>query len=216
MDIFEDDIKKLNSQRSLPGWNFCNFFLTKELKALSLIKLGLFAESLVCYDELEALFYESSANHLNLIENGNPECSINFKCVLPQDSLMLGSDLFLIDVIPYRQMIYENSISVYEFGIYLFSKQASLLLRMEQYFEFLVRAKRFICNFVALQLMASEIRKAWIFDAIISTLRQISPFVDKFNFKNNFVSDLLLLADIQVDNTVSINHYLFSFLYYYF
>ncbi|OJJ49867.1 hypothetical protein ASPZODRAFT_128418 [Penicilliopsis zonata CBS 506.65] len=49
---YEEDIKEKDSQRSLPGWNFCTFFILKEGLARGFENVGLFEDALAGYDEL--------------------------------------------------------------------------------------------------------------------------------------------------------------------
>ncbi|PGH04895.1 hypothetical protein AJ80_08444 [Polytolypa hystricis UAMH7299] len=49
---YEEDIREKDSQRSLPGWNFCTFFILKEGLARGFEHVGLFEDALVGYDEL--------------------------------------------------------------------------------------------------------------------------------------------------------------------
>lgn len=49
---YEEDIREKDAQRSLPGWNFCTFFLLKEGLARGYESVGLIGDSLVEYDEL--------------------------------------------------------------------------------------------------------------------------------------------------------------------
>ena len=49
---YEEDIKEKDSQRSLPGWNFCTFFILKEGLSLGFENVGLYEDALVGYDEL--------------------------------------------------------------------------------------------------------------------------------------------------------------------
>ncbi|EPE04151.1 tmem1 family [Ophiostoma piceae UAMH 11346] len=49
---YEDDIREKDVQRSLPGWNFCTFFILKEGLARGFESVGLVEDSLVGYDEL--------------------------------------------------------------------------------------------------------------------------------------------------------------------
>lgn len=49
---YEEDIREKDSQRSLPGWNFCTFFILKEGLALGFENVGLYEDSLIGYDEL--------------------------------------------------------------------------------------------------------------------------------------------------------------------
>ena len=49
---FEADIKDREAQRSLPGWNFCTFFLLKEGLAQAFENIGLWKDAQALYDEL--------------------------------------------------------------------------------------------------------------------------------------------------------------------
>lgn len=49
---YEEDVKERDSQRMLPGWNFCTFFVLKEGLARAFESVGLVDDSLVLYDEL--------------------------------------------------------------------------------------------------------------------------------------------------------------------
>ncbi|KAI1261818.1 cis-golgi transport protein particle complex subunit [Xylariaceae sp. FL1019] len=49
---YEEDIKEKDAQRTLPGWNFCTFFILKEGLALGFESVGLVEDALVGYDEL--------------------------------------------------------------------------------------------------------------------------------------------------------------------
>lgn len=49
---YEEDIREKDAQRSLPGWNFCTFFVLKEGLARGFESVGLVEDGLVGYDEL--------------------------------------------------------------------------------------------------------------------------------------------------------------------
>jgi hypothetical protein len=49
---YEEDIREKDGQRSLPGWNFCTFFVLKEGLARGFESVGLVEDALVEYDEL--------------------------------------------------------------------------------------------------------------------------------------------------------------------
>lgn len=50
--LYEEDIREKDAQRSLPGWNFCTFFILKEGLARGFESVGLVEDALVGYDEL--------------------------------------------------------------------------------------------------------------------------------------------------------------------
>ncbi|KAH8602782.1 TMEM1 family protein-like protein [Bisporella sp. PMI_857] len=49
---YEEDIRERDAQRTLPGWNFCTFFVLKEGLARGFESVGLVEDALVGYDEL--------------------------------------------------------------------------------------------------------------------------------------------------------------------
>lgn len=49
---YEEDIREKDAQRTLPGWNFCTFFMLKEGLARGFESVGLVEDALVGYDEL--------------------------------------------------------------------------------------------------------------------------------------------------------------------
>lgn len=55
---YEEDIRKMDAQRNLPGWNYCTFFILKEGLALSFEHMLLLEDALIQYDELEASFFQ--------------------------------------------------------------------------------------------------------------------------------------------------------------
>jgi hypothetical protein len=58
-----DDARRLDSQRLLPGWNYCQYFLMKEACAYAYELIGLYDLALVIYDELEAHFFQSMSGN---------------------------------------------------------------------------------------------------------------------------------------------------------
>lgn len=55
---FEEDIRRLDSQRQMPGWNYCTFFILKEGLTHAYEMMNLHEEALRQYDELEASFFQ--------------------------------------------------------------------------------------------------------------------------------------------------------------
>jgi hypothetical protein len=158
---YEEDIKEKDAQRSLPGWNFCTFFILKEGLAGGFESVGLVEDALVGYDELsvglDAIIEEqtvagSAAAHggvlltytedlrrlaqraLTQISAGNMAFD-DEESVDLQSSENLAADLFKDIPIsstkkPYRDLILENKVSVFDFRCYIFARQISLLLRL--------------------------------------------------------------------------------------
>ena len=173
---YEEDIKEKDSQRNLPGWNFCTFFILKEGLARGFENVGLFEDALVGYDQLSVGL--DAAIREQLLENGGEqaagallEYSKDWKEIARRAYAAVSARLqnkgggggdggerenrlqinqndrededegdgipqlepddfpFNANKKPYRDMILSNDISIFDFRIYVFSRQLTLLLR---------------------------------------------------------------------------------------
>ncbi|PHH66744.1 hypothetical protein CDD81_5876 [Ophiocordyceps australis] len=154
---YEEDIREKDGQRSLPGWNFCTFFILKEGLARGFESVGLIEDALVIYDQLgvglESVIQEQALT-------GSPEShggamlthTAELKAAVGRAMEALATDQGyseaedlqsggpapdrLDDVVisptnkAYRDMILENKVSVFDFCCYIFARQISLLLRL--------------------------------------------------------------------------------------
>ncbi|KUJ22443.1 TMEM1 family protein-like protein [Mollisia scopiformis] len=72
---YEEDIREKDAQRSLPGWNFCTFFVLKEGLARGFENVGLVEDALVGYDELavglDAIIREQSSTGSSVARGGS-------------------------------------------------------------------------------------------------------------------------------------------------
>lgn len=66
---YEENIREKDSQRSLPGWNFCTFFVLKEGLARGFESVGLIEDALVGYDEL-SIGLDTIVRHQAAAESG--------------------------------------------------------------------------------------------------------------------------------------------------
>ena len=62
LNKFEETVRNQREKRNEPNWNFCQYFLLQEELAFVYQSLGLFDESLIQYDELDALFTQFVLN----------------------------------------------------------------------------------------------------------------------------------------------------------
>lgn len=137
---YEEEVRKIDSQRQLPGWNFCTFFIQKEGLAHSFEAMNLLTDALVQYDELEASY--SLGGMTGMMGGSNS---------IPWFSRLGGTEqgdesLSILDSTKkeYRNLIVGNDISIFDFRIYLFSRQVALLTRMGRTEEVARRARPFI------------------------------------------------------------------------
>ncbi|KAJ5950381.1 TRAPP II complex TRAPPC10 [Penicillium vulpinum] len=148
---YEEDIKEKDSQRSLPGWNFCTFFILKEGLARGFENVGLFEDALAGYDELavglDAAIRDQldgsgdqhggalSVTSKNWTEMAKKALEIGADSDSNDDDAALFSELqpddfpFNANKMSYREMILASDISIFDFRTYIFSRQLTLLLR---------------------------------------------------------------------------------------
>lgn len=158
---YEEDIKEKDAQRSLPGWNFCTFFILKEGLARGFESVGLVEDALVGYDELSAgldaivqdhtvagsaaahggVFLTYTEDLRRLAQKALTQISAGNMAFEDEEAVDLQSsengagDMFKDIPIsstkkPYRDLILENKVSVFDFRCYIFARQIALLLRL--------------------------------------------------------------------------------------
>ena len=145
---YEEDIKEKGSQRNLPGWNFCTFFVLKEGLARGFENVGLVEDALIGYDELAVelqmairdqkekassgqpagLFREHTQELLVLAESAFQSSQESSRS--EQSTKKLTFSVVDSDRKHYRELILANNISAFDFQSYVFSRQFSLLSRM--------------------------------------------------------------------------------------
>ncbi|KAI5367908.1 hypothetical protein Slin15195_G030420 [Septoria linicola] len=142
---YEIDIADQEERRSLPGWNFCTFFIHKEGLAIALESIGLVEDALAIYDELslglEVVLREmasgqakgtatSFADHTNDIQPrifGPPESTPSG---VSNGLVNEKHDAQLLFTKDYRDQILRSNISVFDFMCYIFHRQKALILRL--------------------------------------------------------------------------------------
>lgn len=155
---YEADIRERDSQRNLPGWNFCTFFILKEGLARGFESVGLLEDALVGYDELavgldvivreeavqeddgqSATFLPFSKDLKSKIRNviegprksGSAPAGGEEWSATDDAFLQLDESMYPLDQRkkPYRELILSNDISVFDLRMYIFTRQEELLLR---------------------------------------------------------------------------------------
>ena len=161
---YEEDIQKMSDQRRESGWNFCTFFLLRESLAATYNVLSLPREALAQFDEIEKLVFDVAADRSTTHFNG-------------QGGYAAGDDtISVIDpqAKAYHTMIMQNSISLFDFRVYLFASQCQVLTSLGLYHDILCRASAFVSS----QMRILEDRRAarpglaesWAFNAIDSVM----------------------------------------------
>jgi hypothetical protein len=140
---YEEDIRKNESQRSFPGWNFNTFFMLKEGLARGFESVGLVEDALLGYDELsvglDTVIRDQARDDTQggVILSHSEDLFEKASHILQQPQADGGVARSLHDEQPisahkkdYRDLILNNNISVFDFRSYVFARQMSLLLRL--------------------------------------------------------------------------------------
>jgi hypothetical protein len=140
---YEEDIRKNESQRSFPGWNFNTFFMLKEGLARGFESVGLVEDALLGYDELsvglDTVIRDQAKDDTQggAILGHSEDLYEKASSLLQQPKGDSDADNALHDERPisahkkdYRAAILGNNISVFDFRSYVFARQMSLLLRL--------------------------------------------------------------------------------------
>ncbi|KAK5236740.1 hypothetical protein LTR47_001918 [Exophiala xenobiotica] len=156
---YESDIRERDSQRNLPGWNFCTFFVLKEGLAKGFESVGLLEDALAVYDELSlgldslvkeeaqrgdhddngallGFSKESKALLRAALESERPPLAHNNLETDFDLARMLSVDRedfpFDVDKKDYQNLILRNEVSALDLRTYLFTREMEILLRQGQ------------------------------------------------------------------------------------
>lgn len=116
VDLYQNEVNKLETEKHVLGWNFGKFFIMKEGLALAFERMNLFEDALLLYDELEEAFTQIQQSKAITFFS-----DIGFE-KLPEPLLSLQNNTTM------RHSILSNTVSLFDFQSYLFSRQAYLLL----------------------------------------------------------------------------------------
>ncbi|KAH8716891.1 hypothetical protein GQ44DRAFT_713193 [Phaeosphaeriaceae sp. PMI808] len=144
---YEEDIRKNDAQRSFPGWNFNTFFILKEGLARGFESVGLVEDALLGYDELsvglDTVLQDQAKDETQggVILSYSEDLYTKASEISQHAQEAMGdqnkSEVPLHDRQPinaqkkdYRGLILANDISIFDFRLYIFARQMSLLLRL--------------------------------------------------------------------------------------
>ncbi|KAF8934989.1 hypothetical protein BGZ58_005309 [Dissophora ornata] len=169
---FEEDIRRLDSQRQMPGWNYCTFFILKEGLTNAYEMLNLHEEALRQYDELEASFFQ-------ILRDNALTWYGKFGGMHEGDD---DANLLDLNRKPYRDLIMQNTISVFDFRTYLFGRQCNLLFRLRRPVEICRRALIFISSFSRtvrehVLNLTENFLESWIYSACMSIVNECDETV---------------------------------------
>ncbi|GAB1598898.1 trafficking protein particle complex subunit 10-like [Argonauta hians] len=139
---YEENMRSLRERRNEQNWSFSEYFLVQEELAFMFEMLGVYDDSLLQYDELDALFTQFLLNHAAgetvdwltpFIEPCTKWAGISLSKALNWDK---------------RDLIKMNKASLLEFRNYLFSRQCALLSLLNRPWEISERAVAYLHNTV--------------------------------------------------------------------
>ncbi|GAA5902878.1 transport protein particle complex II subunit TRS130 [Sporobolomyces salmoneus] len=195
--LYEENVRKADSQRQLEGWHFLPFFLQKESLAESFEAMTLYEEALIQYDELEASFFQNLKEHrISWINNvGGLETGDD------------ASPLLSTSNKPYRRLIDAGTISVFDFRIYLFARQAEMLFHLGRTVEAAKRGAYFVSTFARTlrenqALLGQNFVESWTYSACLNIVETCETHLVTDKPVTLFVAvkaELLELAKKQLD-----------------
>ncbi|KAJ3896581.1 trafficking protein particle complex subunit 10 [Lentinula edodes] len=196
----EEDVRRSEGQRQMPGWNFCTFFILKESLATSFEGMTLYDDALVVYEELEISFYQ-------VLKEKNLSWFGTLITPLPTDD---SAPLLSISKKTYKDLILANNISVFDFRIYVLSRQCELLAKAGRLTEVCKKVGVFLSAFGRrLREIESEIPplfvESWIYSSALSAVEQCDAWSSSVDLDakrpafNAGKAELLELARNQLD-----------------
>ncbi|KAI5124589.1 hypothetical protein M0805_003108 [Coniferiporia weirii] len=132
----EEEIKRSELQKTMPGWNFCTFFILKESLASSFEGANLPEDALIQYEELEASFFQVLKDRTLWFGH--------FVEPSPKDDSL---PLLSLTKKPYRDLILANTVSVFDIRVYLLARQSNLLGQMGRVTEVTRKVSLFLAAF---------------------------------------------------------------------
>ncbi|KAJ3796702.1 trafficking protein particle complex subunit 10 [Lentinula aff. detonsa] len=196
----EEEVRRSEGQRQMPGWNFCTFFILKESLATSFEGMTLYDDALVVYEELEVSFYQ-------VLKEKNLSWFGTLITPSPTDD---SAPLLSISKKTYRELILANNISVFDFRIYVLSRQCELLANASRLTEVCKKVGVFLSAFGRrLREIESEIPplfvESWIYSSALSAVDQCDTWGSKVDLDakrpafNAGKAELLELGRNQLD-----------------
>ncbi|XP_064628401.1 trafficking protein particle complex subunit 10-like [Lineus longissimus] len=180
---FEDNMRAQRERRNEPGWNFCQYFMLQEELAFTYEMLSLFEESLIQYDELDALFTQFVVNHA---AGETAQWLSSFSHTI---TCWEGLNLTQVMDVQKRALIKENRASLLDFRNYLFGRQCSMLFLLFRPWEVAQRAIPFMHNCVQ-ELAILDLNMpigsvaCWVFLSTLSVLETCERFSDSTQLEN--------------------------------
>ncbi|KAI0831480.1 trafficking protein particle complex subunit 10 [Trametes gibbosa] len=197
----EEEVRRSEGQKQMPGWNFCTFFILKESLASSLEGMNMPEDALQQYHELETTFFQVlSEKNLSW-----------FGPLITPSSSDDSAPLLSVAKKPYRDLILANTISVFDFRVYLLARQCALLSKIGDMEEICRKTVTFLTT-IARTLRGVEdtlppfFIEAWIYSSALSVVDQCDEWARPLQLSKSASStfsaakgELVELARSQLD-----------------
>ncbi|EJD05845.1 uncharacterized protein FOMMEDRAFT_79224 [Fomitiporia mediterranea MF3/22] len=160
----EEEVKRSELQKTMPGWNFCTFFILKESLASSFEGANLPEDALLQYEELEASFFQVLKDRTlwfgNFVEPSSKD-----------DSLPLLSTTKK----PYRDLIIANTITVFDIRVYLLARQSIVLGQMGRLTDVTRKVSMFLAAFGGRlrdykEVLPNFFIESWVYSSALSVV----------------------------------------------
>ncbi|GEM10221.1 transmembrane protein [Rhodotorula toruloides] len=173
--LYEESVRKADSQRQLSGWQFLPFFRQKEALVDSFEAMTLYEDALIQYDELEASFFQVSKEH------AQAPWFRNFGGVSPGDDAL---PLLSTTNKPYRKLIETDAITIFDFRIYLFARQTVMLFHLGRVVEVARRGAYFVSTFARKlreyqSTLGPNFVEAWTYSACLNIVSECGRRIDQ-------------------------------------
>ncbi|KPV71634.1 uncharacterized protein RHOBADRAFT_56475 [Rhodotorula graminis WP1] len=198
--LYEENVRKADSQRQLEGWQFLPFFRQKEALADSFEAMTLYEDALIQYDELEAAFFQNAKEH------GNAPWFRNIGGLGPGDDAL---SILSTGHKPYRKLVESNTITIFDFRVYLFARQAAMLYHLGRVVEVARRGAYFVSTFARKlrehqAALGQNFVESWTYSACLTLVAECEARIeqDLLDTTTSFVAvkaELLELAKKQLD-----------------
>ncbi|KAI0724064.1 trafficking protein particle complex subunit 10 [Cerioporus squamosus] len=197
----EEEVKRSEGQRQMPGWNFCTFFILKESVANSLEGMNLYEDALQQYYELESTFFQ-------VLREKNLSWFGALITPMPTDD---STPLLSVTKKPYRDLILANTISVFDFRVYLLARQCILLSKIGDMEELCRKASSFLSTFSrSLREVEDTLPpffiESWIYSSALNVVEQADEWAASLQMDKAAIAsfnaakgELVELARLQLD-----------------
>ncbi|KAI8998488.1 trafficking protein particle complex subunit 10 [Trametes punicea] len=197
----EEEVRRSESQRQMPGWNFCTFFILKESLASSLEGMNLYEDALQQYYELEATFFQ-------VLREKNLSWFGPFITPSSSDD---SAPLLSATKKPYRDLILANTISVFDFRVYLLARQCALLSKLGDLEQICRKTVTFLTTFGRTlrdveDTLPPFFIESWVYSSALSVVDQCDEWARPLEWGKNAAArysavkgELVELARHQLD-----------------